>query len=135
MTTAVDAALAFAGIVAIVFPITALADAVLGSPLGRGVLFASFAAGALGAAGFVTTDRSLTRLAKFLGFSFASGFGWLVVVAAVMTAFGVAIPAGDRRPFLYAGLLALATGYTFVYGDAVDATFESGDPSSFGSES
>lgn len=135
MTTAVDAALAFAGVVAIVFPIAALADAVLGSPLGTRVWFVAGAAGVLGAAAFATRELSLVRLAKFIGVTFACSFGWLVAVAAVMTLAGVAIPAGDRSPFLYAGLLALATAYPVVYGDRVDLSVESGDASTFGSSS
>ena len=132
MTTAVDAALAFVGIVAIAVPITALADAVLGSPLGAGVWLVAGAAGAFGATAFAVRDLSLARLAKFVGVSFASSFGWLVAVAAVMSLAGVAIPAGDRRPFLYAGLLALATAYVGVYSDAVAVDYESGSASSFG---
>lgn len=132
MTTAVDAVLAFLGIVAIVFPITALADAVLGSPLGARVWLVAGAVGLAGAAAFATRDRSLSRLAAFLGVTVASSFAWLVVVAAVMTLAGVAIPAGDRRPFLYAGLLALASAYAGIYSDAVDVDHERGSASSFG---
>ncbi|MFC6955157.1 hypothetical protein [Halorubellus litoreus] len=132
MTTAVDAALAFLGVVAIVFPISALADAVLGSPLGARVWFVAGAAGLVGAVAFAARDLSLGRLAKFIGVTAASSFAWLVAVAAVMTLAGVAIPAGDRRPFLYAGLLALATAYVGVYSDAVDVDYEHGSASSFG---
>lgn len=130
-TTALEAVVAFTGIVAVVFPITALADAVLGSPLGARVLAVTLAAGVFGAIAAVTFDWSLRRLANFVGVALASSFGWLVVVGAVMSLLGVTIPAGDRRPFLYAGLLALATAYVGVYGDAVDATIESNDTSSF----
>lgn len=61
-----------------------------------------------------------------------SGFGWLVVVGAAMSVAGVAVPAGDRRPFLYATLLAVATSYVTVYSDAVDVPSPSGDTSSVG---
>jgi len=130
-TTAVDAVLAFGGIVAVVFPIIALADAVLGSPLGARVLVVSALAGVVGAVPYVSFDWSLGRLARFVGATLATSFGWLVVVGAVLSVLGVPVPAGDRRPFLYAGLLAVATGYTVVYSDAVDASFESRDASSF----
>jgi hypothetical protein len=130
-TTAIDAVLAFSGIVAVVFPITALADAVLGSPLGARVLVVSALAGVIGAVPYASFDWSLGRLARFVGATLATSFGWLVVVGAVLSLLGVPVPAGDRRPFLYAGLLAIATGYTVVYSDAVDATFESRDASSF----
>lgn len=49
MTTAADATLAFVGIVVVVFPIAALADAVLGSPLGANVWLVAIAAGIVGA--------------------------------------------------------------------------------------
>lgn len=130
-TTAVDATLAFVGVVAIVFPITALADAVLGSPLGARVWLVAGAAGLVGAVAFAARDLSLARLAKFVGMTVATSFGWLVAVAAVMTLAGVAIPAGDRRPFLYAGLLALATAYVGIYSDAVDVDYQRGSASSF----
>jgi predicted RecA/RadA family phage recombinase len=133
--TAVAAALSFMGVVAIVFPITALADAVLGSPLGARVLVASAVAGAVGAGAFVARDASLARFAKFIGVTYATSFGWLVAVGAAMSIAGVAIPAGDRTPFLYAGLLALATAYSVAYGDRVAVSFESGDASTFGSSS
>ncbi len=132
MTTAVDAVLGCLGVVAIVFPIAALADAVLGSPLGARVWLVAGAAGVLAAVAFAAREPSLGRLAKFVGVAFGSSFGWLVAVAAVMSLMGVAIPAGDREPFLYAGLLALATAYVGVYSDAVDVDYESGSASSFG---
>lgn len=130
-TTAIDALLAFSGIVAVVFPITALADAALGSPLGARVLVVSALAGVIGAVPYVSLDWSLGRLARFVGVTVGTSFGWLVVVGAVLSLLGVPVPAGDRRPFLYAGLLALATAYGVVYSDAVDASFASRDASSF----
>lgn len=134
-TMAVEFVLAFIGIVVVVFPITALADATLGSPLGADVLALTFVAGVVGATPYATRGWSHRRLARFVGVTMASAFGWLVVVGAVLSLLGVAAPAGDRRPFLYAGLLSLATAYVGVYSDAVALSLESGQTSSFGRSS
>jgi hypothetical protein len=132
---AVEFVIAFTGIVVIVFPTAALADATLGSPLGANVLLLTLVAGVVGATPYATRDWSFRRLARFVGVTMVSAFGWLVVVGAVLSLLSVGIPAGDRRPFLYAALLSLATAYVSVYSDTVELSLESGETSSFGRSS
>lgn len=112
--------LAFLGCIVVVFPTAALVDGVVGSPLGAGVVGLSTAIGLLGAVLFVHRELSTTRLWRFIGIAVLTGLAWLILVGAGMSLTGTAIHAGDRRPFLYAWLLALATGYTTVYADFVD---------------
>jgi hypothetical protein len=108
------------GLAFIVFPTAALADHVLGSPLGSAVLVLTGVLAAMGTIPFVTGETSTVRLGPYLGIGVLAGLGWLILVAAGMQLVGMTIEAGDRRPFLYAWLLALATAYPLLYSDAVD---------------
>lgn len=113
-------ALAFLGCIVVVFPTAALVDGVVGSPLGADVVGLTAAFGLLGAAVYFHRELSVKRLWRFIGIAVLTGFAWLVVVGAGFNLLGAAIEAGDRRPFLYAWLLALATAYTTTYADVAD---------------
>lgn len=115
-----DAVQAFLGIAAIVFTTAALADHVLGSPLGSGVLALTGVVAAAGTVAFVTFDASPARLGAFIAYAILAALGWLILVAGGMQLVGMTIEAGDRQPFLYAWFLALATSHALVYSRAID---------------
>ncbi|WP_256297813.1 hypothetical protein [Haloarchaeobius salinus] len=120
LDTATDLTLAFLGIVVVAFPTAALADGILGDPLGPGVLALTAAVGVLGAALFVDRGWSHRSFARFIGLTVVSMPFWLLGVGTMMSLLGVEAPAGSREPFLLAWLFGLATAYVRVYADRVD---------------
>jgi hypothetical protein len=120
LDTATDFALAFLGIVVIAFPTTALADGILGDPLGPGVLGLTAVVGVLGASLFVDRGWSHASFGRLVGITVVTMPFWLLGVGGMMSLLGIAAPAGSREPFLLALLFGLATGYIRVYSDRVD---------------
>ncbi|MFC4406486.1 hypothetical protein [Haloarchaeobius iranensis] len=120
LDTAADFALAFLGIVVIAFPTTALADGILGDPLGRGVLGLTAVVGVLGASLFVRRGWSHSSFGGLIGITVCTMPFWLLGVGGMMSLLGIDAPAGSREPFLLALLFGLATGYIRVYSDRVD---------------
>jgi len=120
LDTAADLGLAFLGIVVVVFPTAALADGILGDPLGSGVLGLTAVVGVLGASLFVDRGWSHGNFGRFVGITVVTMPFWLLGVGGMMSLLGVDAPAGSREPFLLAWLFGLATAYVRVYADRVD---------------
>lgn len=117
---ALEFALAFLTVVALVFPTAALVDGVLGDPIGAVGVPLTAAVGVVASYPFVTGRWSLRRLARSLGITVVTMPFWLLVAGSALSLLHVAMPAGGRGPFLFAWLLGLATAYVRVYADRVE---------------